>query len=562
LGNVLIVEDIKTALEVATQYFGKYKIISLSGMVINIDGSIDIRSNSKNYQESFYYIEKEIKELDKEIEDLKIKIAKDENIIRKYDNIYNSLWEKNKKIKRLLQDNEKNVTSNIDNLNKITIYISELKDNLKDIFIEENSILKEKENIFKKYQIFEKNHKIISEYSKNINQDAKMINQIVERSSSRINSLSKETNDLKNAILINKEKLVNTKEKTENISQYKDEYQADLDGKRNTIKEFSEKLNNLLGEIDEYNVQIKRLDLSNPSIFKKTEETKEILQEKFNLLDNIQQDKINKQKQYESIKESQHKEEILKVQYQEKYDNIEYEINKNYNLSLEKLELYKNISGSQKEANQKMDILRDDILKMGQINFEAENRYRNQLQRYNSLCDKYNGICQAKDSLEVVISEIDQIAIERLKKTFYQVKTYFNEIFKKIFSGGEGRLIIDYDKDILNSGIEIIARPPGKKTQNIELLSSGEKALTAIALLLALWKANPSPFCLFDEIDTSLDDTNAGKLVNILRGDDLNKAQLIIITHQKTTMESADRLYGITMEESGISKLVSVKLEE
>ncbi|MGB2783350.1 MAG: AAA family ATPase, partial [Atribacterota bacterium] len=128
LGNVLIVEDIKTALDVANQYFGKYKIISLSGMVINIDGSIDIRSNSKNYQESFYYIEKEIKELDKEIEDLKIKIAKDENIIRKYDNIYNSLWEKNKKIKRLLQDNEKNVTSNIDNLNKITIYISELKD--------------------------------------------------------------------------------------------------------------------------------------------------------------------------------------------------------------------------------------------------------------------------------------------------------------------------------------------------------------------------------------------------------------------------------------------------
>ena len=562
LGNVLIVEDIKTALDAANQYFGKYKIISLDGMAINIDGSIDFLSNSKNYQEGFYYIEKEIKELDKEMDDLKIKITKDENIIGKYDNIYNSLWEENKKINRLLQNNEKNVNSNRDNLNKITIYISELKDSLKEIFIEENSILKEKESIFQKHQIFEKNHKIISEYSKNINHDAKMISQIVERSNSRINSFSKETNDLKNAILINKEKLVNTKEKTENISQYTNEYQADLNGKKNTIKEYSEKLDNLLREIDEYNVQIKELDLNNPSIFKKSEETNEILQGKFTLLDNIQQDKINKQKQYESIKENQHKEEMLKVQYQEKYDNIEYEINKNYNLSLEKLELYKNISGSQKDANQKMDIFRDDILKMGQINFEAENRYRNQLQRYNSLCDKYNEICQAKDSLEVVISEIDQIAIERLKKTFYQVKTYFNEIFKKIFSGGEGRLIIDYDKDILNSGIEIIARPPGKKTQNIELLSSGEKALTAIALLLALWKANPSPFCLFDEIDTSLDDTNAGKLVNILRGDDLNQAQLIIITHQKTTMESADTLYGITMEESGVSKLVSVKLEE
>jgi chromosome segregation protein len=253
---------------------------------------------------------------------------------------------------------------------------------------------------------------------------------------------------------------------------------------------------------------------------------------------------------------------MLEVQYKEKYLNLEDEVNKNYNLSLEKLELYKNISGSQKEANQRIDILRDDILKMGQINFEAENRYSNQLQRYDSLCEKYNEIGEAKKSLEIMISEIDQIAIERFGKTFNQVKTYFNDIFKKMFSGGEGRLIIECEEDILNSGIDIIARPPGKKTQNIELLSSGEKALTAIALLLALWKANPSPFCFFDEIDTSLDDVNAEKLTHILKGEDLNLPQLILITHQKTTMEAADTLYGITMEESGISKLVSVKFEK
>lgn len=531
-------------------------------MVINIDGSVDVYSNSKNYQEGFYYIEKETKETDKEIEDLKIKIAKNDNFIEKYNNIYNSLWEENKKIKRLLQENEKNVIINIDNFNRITISTNELKENLKDIFIEENSILEEKENISKKYSIFEKNHNIVSEYSKNINQAVKMLNQIVARGNGRINNLSKEKNNLKNAILLNKEKLINLKEKVENIYQYKDEHLTDLKEKKDIVKEYSEKLNNLLMEIEEYNVQISGLDINNPTVFKKAEEIKEILRKKSILLENIQQAKINRQKRHESIKEQQHKEEILEVQYQEKYDNVEYEINKNYNLSVEKLELYKNISGSQKEANQKIEILRDDILKMGQINFEAENRYRSQLQRYDSLCEKYNEMCQAKKSLEVIISEIDQIAIERFKKTFDQVKIYFNDIFKKIFSGGEGRLIINYDKDILNSGIEIIARPPGKKTQNIELLSSGEKALTAIALLLALWKANPSPFCLFDEIDTSLDDINTGKLVNILRGEDLNHSQLIIITHQKTTMESADTLYGITMEETGISKLVSVKLEK
>ena len=565
LGNVLIVEDVKTALDVSNDYLGKYKIISLNGMVLNIDGSVDIYSistNSENYQESFHYLEKEIEELEKEILALKNKIERNDTSIEKNNNIYNFLWKENRDIKRLLQESEKNIADSINNLNKATVSVNESKDSLKNILIEENSILEERKDISGKLRIFEKSYNTISEYSKNISQSIKTINQIVARGNNRINNLSRDLNNLKNIILINKEKLINIKEKVENISKYKDEYLLDLNGKRSVSKEYNEKLDAILTKIKEYKVQISRLDKDNPSVFKKAEEIKEILQRKYNLLKTLQQDKINQQKTYESIKDKQHREEMLEVQYKEKYLNLEDEVNKNYNLSLEKLELYKNISGSQKEANQRIDILRDDILKMGQINFEAENRYSNQLQRYDSLCEKYNEIGEAKKSLEIMISEIDQIAIERFGKTFNQVKTYFNEIFKKIFSGGEGRLIMESEEDILNSGIDIIARPPGKKTQNIELLSSGEKALTAIALLLALWKANPSPFCLFDEIDTALDEVNSEKLVNILRGEDLNQSQLIIITHQKTTMEAADTLYGITMEESGISKLVSVKFQK
>lgn len=565
LGNVLIVKDIKTALDVSNEYLGKYKIISLNGMVINIDGSVDIysnSSNSENYQESFYYLEKEIEELEKEIRALKIKIERNDNSTEKNNNIYNSLWKENQDIKKLLRENEKNVTESINNLNKATVSVNELKDSLKNLLIEENSILEERKNISGKLHFFEKNYHTLSEYSKNISQSIKTINQIVVRGNARIDNLSRDINDLKNNILINKEKLINIKEKVENISKYKDEHLLDFKEKRNTIKEYNEKLDDVLTKIKVHKIQINRFDNENPSVFKKAEEIKEILQRKFNLLKNLQQDKINQQKTYESIKDKQHREEMLEVQYQEKYLNIEDEVSKNYDLSLEKLELYKNMSDSQKEANQRIDTLRDDILKMGQINFEAENRYSNQLQRYDSLCEKYNEIGEAKKSLEIMISEIDQIATERFRKTFNQVKTYFNELFKKMFSGGEGRLIIESEEDILNSGIDIIARPPGKKTQNIELLSSGEKALTAIALLLALWKANPSPFCLFDEIDTSLDDINAERLVNILRGEDLNQSQLILITHQKTTMEAADTLYGITMEESGISKLVSVKFEK
>ena len=565
LGNVLIVEDIKTALDISNEYLGKYKIISLNGMVINMDGSVDIYStstNSENSQESFYYVEKEIEKLEKDIKTLKNKVERNDNFIEENNNIYNSLWKENQDIKRLLRENEKNVTDSINNLNRATVSVNELKESLKNLLIEENSILEEKKNISEKLRILEKYYNTLSEYNKNISHSIKIINQIVTRGNNRINNLSRDINNLKNIILINKEKLISIKEKAENISQYKDEHSVDLNEKRSTVKKYNEKLADILKKINEYKIQINRLNKENPSVFKKAEEIGEILQRKSNLLKNLQQDKINQQKTYESIKDKQHREEILEVQYREKHVNIGEEVNKNYNLSLEKLELYKNISGSQKEANQRIDILRDNIIKVGQINFEAENRYHNQLQRYNSLCEKYDEICKAKKIMEITISEIDRIATERFKKTFNQVKTYFNDIFKQMFSGGEGRLIIESEEDILNSGIDIIARPPGKKTQNIELLSSGEKALTAIALLLALWKANPSPFCLFDEIDTSLDEVNAEKLTHILKGEDLNQTQLVLITHQKTTMEAADTLYGITMEESGISKLVSVKFEK
>ncbi|MCK5022518.1 MAG: hypothetical protein KAR54_04675, partial [Candidatus Pacebacteria bacterium] len=182
LGNVLIVEDIKTALDVSNECLGKYKIISLNGMIINIDGSVDIYSNltnSENYQESFYYVEKEIEELEKEIIALKIKIEKNDNYIEKNNNIYNSLWKENQDLKKLLRENEKNVADSINNLNKATVSVNELKDSLKNLLIEENSILEERKNISGKLHFFDKNYNTLYEYSKNISQSIKTINQIV-----------------------------------------------------------------------------------------------------------------------------------------------------------------------------------------------------------------------------------------------------------------------------------------------------------------------------------------------------------------------------------------------
>ncbi|MHC2995353.1 MAG: chromosome segregation protein SMC [Candidatus Atribacteria bacterium] len=561
LGNILIVENTQTALNFSKKYLGKYKIIALNSIVIDFDGSINIPLNTKGKQENVFYIEREIERLTKEIENLKIQVRKNENSIEEYNNIYNSLTKENNEIKKLLQENEKDNINKIDNLNKTIISINELERTLKNLTSEEDNILKEKKIISKRYYIFEKKYNELSKYNTNIDNTIKIVNNIIIQKNNYVDNITKDVNNVNNFILVNKEKMINLRDKDENASSYLNEYISDLEEKKNIIKEYNKNLNMILNKIEEYTVQLKKLNFQDSSFIKKKDELKRIIQEETTLLKNSIYEKDKQQKLYEEIKDEKHKVEILEVQYQEKYENIENEVMKNYKLPVEKLILYNNKATSQKVANHKIDILRDNILKMGQINFDAESRYQNQLKRYNSLWEKYNEIYQARRSLAEIISEIDQIALKRFKETFDKVNIHFNNIFKKMFSGGEAKLFLSFEKDVLQSGIDIIARPPGKRTQNIELLSSGEKAITAIALLLALWKVNPSPFCFFDEIDTALDEVNAEKLAFLLKGEELNQPQLIIITHQRSTMEAADTLYGITMEESGISKLVSVKFQ-
>ena len=165
------------------------------------------------------------------------------------------------------------------------------------------------------------------------------------------------------------------------------------------------------------------------------------------------------------------------------------------------------------------------------------------------------------DSLKKTIREIDQTSSERFVATFAEVNRNFGKVFTQLFRSGEAEMQLLNDEDLLESGIEIVARPPGKRLQNIMLMSGGEKALTAIALLFALFQAKPSPFCILYEVDAPLDDVNTVRFVDLLR-EMSGGTQFIVITHNKLTMEAASTLYGVTMEEKGVSKLVLVELED
>ena len=211
-------------------------------------------------------------------------------------------------------------------------------------------------------------------------------------------------------------------------------------------------------------------------------------------------------------------------------------------------ELKKNIAG-----------LKTSIKALGDVNVNAIEDYKEVSERYEFLKNQHDDLVKSEEALVKIIDELDSGMRKQFMEKFEEIKVEFDKVFKELFGGGKGELELVEDEDILEAGIRIISQPPGKKLQNMMQLSGGEKALTAISLLFAIQNLKPSPFCLLDEIEAALDDSNVGRFAQYLHK--LTKhTQFIVITHRRGTMGQADRLYGITMQEKGVSTLVSVDL--
>ena len=213
------------------------------------------------------------------------------------------------------------------------------------------------------------------------------------------------------------------------------------------------------------------------------------------------------------------------------------------------------------EVAERIEELRRKVGNMGNINMDAIESEEGLMRRAEFLHTQRDDLNAARRQLEEIIHRLNKKSLEMFEQSFAVVRENFQEMFRKLFGGGKADLFLEDQEDVLESGIEIIARPPGKEPRSISLLSGGEKVMTAVALLFAIFKAKPSPFCLLDEVDAALDEANIGRFANILQ-DFLKHSQFIIITHSKRTMAIANVIYGITMQESGVSKKISVKFED
>ncbi|MEY4616684.1 MAG: chromosome segregation protein [Pseudomonadota bacterium] len=212
-------------------------------------------------------------------------------------------------------------------------------------------------------------------------------------------------------------------------------------------------------------------------------------------------------------------------------------------------------------AESELKELREKISKIGEVNLSAIEEYEETSKRYEFLVQQQNDLQEAKEQLRRVIDRINKICSKRFKETFDLVNERFTKVFPVLFGGGEARLELHEDPETQEMGIEIIAKPPGKKMQSVTLMSGGEKALTAVALIFAIFLVKPSPYCLLDEVDAPLDDANVYRFNDLVR-EMAKRSQIIVVTHNKHTMEVAKKLYGVTMQERGVSTMVSVSLQD
>ena len=360
---------------------------------------------------------------------------------------------------------------------------------------------------------------------------------------------------LLNKTKIEKEELINTKEKQlEEQNKNLEEIKLDINGTKNILEgRLTEEEESILKKYYE-SIRQKDETVNNISILEDEKHDLEEEKEQYEY-------QLKKENTIYNTKNKELKDLEIEVNRLDvKLDTLLNTLNETYNMTYEKATSLYKLELDEDLARTKVNTLKRNLKEIGEVNINAPKQYDEISGRYEFLIKQREDLINAENTLLDIIKEMDTVMIKEFTKTFEIINKNFNETFKELFRGGSASLKLTDPENILETGIEIDACPPGKKLKNISLLSGGEKTFTAISLLFAILKSRPVPFCVLDEVEAALDEVNVDSFGNYVKKLQKN-SQFIIITHKKKTMEYANTLYGITMQESGVSKLVSVKLE-
>ena len=559
LGRTVIVDNMDTAIKVAKQNGYTFRIVTVEGDLINPSGAITGGSVMKKTV-NILGRGKEIEKLQKEIETLKLRIQKLENEKEEFEESIEGILELVSNLERELQEIEidyatkkQKVLSIDENIQKLENRLNKLKQEQTNLEQSKTETLQNKEKIQNEIgEIISKNEelsKIITEFAELNKDDQKYID-----------DLNFDITNLKISVSSFDESEASIQEIQERINQELNNSNISIENKQRQIEQIVIENQNLQKTIEEKLAQIEEVKDKVKNSSSKIEELKKERTEKSSKLSKQEDEITSKFKVIEDLKGQLVKLDVKKSKIDEDINTIinkmweEYEITPNTAGEYQKPE---NVQLTQRRVNQ----LRTEIRELGSVNVDSIEEYKNLKDRYDFMSEQRLDLENTMAQLRKIINDMTQIMKDQFNEKFKIINKNFGEVFAELFGGGKAEVKLEDESNILECGIEITVQPPGKKLQNMMLLSGGEKAFTAIALLFAILKINPAPFCVLDEIEAALDDVNVFRYAEYLKKF-TEHTQFLVITHRKGTMEAADTVYGVTMEESGISKLLSMKLNK
>ncbi|CAH2212954.1 chromosome segregation protein SMC [Tepidibacter aestuarii] len=557
LGRTIFVEDIDCAIKLGKMTNYKYKIVTLKGDVFNSGGSLtggsvksvnNLLSRKRIIEEFKENIEKETVEIQNLLEN---KSNTEQDVETKRNNISNlevSIQEKEKTIFKINSDinNIKQDINSIehtkaklekeelgfnDNLSYTNELITKLNEEIKEIDIKTSQIEQTIKEIDIKKQEYKHKYESDIQILNEVKLEIAKFTQVYENNQNQIQMAKDYINDLENNTATKEKEMKSSELEKQNVSE-----------KKILIKVEKEELNEQM------------IDLN-----KKYEDYKN---DKLNILKEIKDKKEEfkiKEENYTQLKESMYK-------IESKIDKLELSQENYFNKLWEDYELtFKDATPLKNDEieidKKKIENLKNQIKRIGNVNLDSIQEYKEVKERYDFYEEQKKDLEKSIESIEKLIVDLEANMRSEFSVNFKKINEYYMVIYKKLFGGGHGELKIVDPSNLLQSDIEIIAQPPGKKLKNINLLSGGEKALTAIAILFSIISTRPTPFCVLDEIEAPLDDANIYRYGEFLRG--LSKdTQFIAITHRRGTMQVSDYIYGVTMEQKAISKVLSLKLEQ
>ena len=562
LGSVVIVDTIENAMAIS-QRIGRYRIVTLDGDVVSPGGSMtggqkNLRNNSplqtateiNQLEKQISSLTRSFKEDQAQLKDLVDQSVKVENKLQK---LHDSLQEINqtineaaisfqnqeKEVKRLQDANtlyESRVKQRNDHIVELQKQIAEAND--KQALLSKQG--EEKKSQMNELQLRIKN---FNNLSQRVQSELSKLDPQIAVFANKLENLAVQEKDKRNQIDNNEKQAADLKEKLTDLNQNGElsvKKNTDLKKQKEEIKQKNEQLQNKLNELSsqlgQFDAQINQLD--------------QVASRNYDL----RKDAAIEQEDY-SVKIAKFNSLI-----DQRLETLRDDYALTFEAAIAQAE-GQNDQETREKLAKSVKLHRMSLEDIGPVNLDSIQEYEDVKKRYDFLNGQQNDLLKARDDLEKSMNELDEEVKSRFKATFEAVAESFKRIFPLVFGGGKAKLELTEPNNLLETGIEIIAQPPGKKLQRLSLLSGGERALTAITLLFAMLQVNPVPFCLLDEVEAALDDANVTRFAQFLLKYNL-KTQFIVITHRRGTMKQADQLYGVVMQESGISQVLSVSLKE